>query len=451
MNGDRGKNVICLIAMAVVVLLAILMQQTEAESWVHYVAYALSITAFVSLSFLMRKHLSDRPGSQVLSQLGEQADPLLAWEQELEEQKEAMGLLARQLDQRHARLSQKLIAYHEWSEFPPPVDLEDGLQAAITRGDLPTAESLSELAEKDRQTIELLEQEAKRVFENILQNKYSIEGELQIQLLRNEALGIAEAVARIYQPEAKFPLMETSAEQIMFAASRVCLQTLVVMDELPLNVKQMNIQNLYGYVSKAVKAYGVYKKAKPMLDYASGAVYAGRFALGANPVTTGAMWLLQNVGKKAASNIAGKYFNEHAMGLLSNVIHAIGFEAAQIYGGDFRHRDANWIYGVELVETVNHFQFDRDSLIAALEELGTLKLRSEYDRVFLYRCVAVSKSPDARRYRASAILSQEQKQAIYLRIGEYLKTHYDGFDAERVEAWRTRLQKHLGLKDFRTS
>ena len=133
------------------------------------------------------------------------------------------------------------------------------------------------------------------------------------------------------------------------------------------------------------------------------------------------------------------------------MIHAIGFEAAQIYSGDFRHRDANWIYGVELVETVNHFQFDRDSLIAALEELGTLKLRSEYDRVFLYRCVAVSKSPDARRYRASAILSQEQKQAIYLRIGEYLKTHYDGFDAERVEAWRARLQKHLGLKEFRTS
>ena len=38
MNGDRGKNVICLIAMAVVVLLAILIQQTEAESWVHYLS-----------------------------------------------------------------------------------------------------------------------------------------------------------------------------------------------------------------------------------------------------------------------------------------------------------------------------------------------------------------------------------------------------------------------------
>ena len=106
---------------------------------------------------------------------------------------------------------------------------------------------------------------------------------------------IAKSVARIYQPDAEFPLMETSAEQIMFAASRVCLQTLVVMDELPLNVKQMNIQSLYGYISKAVKAYGVYKKAKPLLDYASGAVYAGRFAWGANPVATGAMWLLQNV------------------------------------------------------------------------------------------------------------------------------------------------------------
>ena len=445
MSGDRMKNVFCFITMLVIFAMAFMIDRSEVTSVIRYATYGVSALGLICLSLLISKPLSTRPGSIVLETLGAQADPLIAWEEQLAQQQEQMEVLARQLEQRHLNLSQKLMAFHEWSEFPVPIDLDEGIQAAIDRGDLPDNDLLAELMEKDRQTIVFLEQEAKRIFESILQNKYTIEGQLQVRMLRNEALAIAKSVARIYQPDAEFPLMETSAEQIMFAASRVCLQTLVVMDELPLNVKQMNIQSLYGYISKAVKAYGVYKKAKPLLDYASGAVYAGRFAWGANPVATGAMWLLQNVGKKAASNIAGKYLNEQAMGLLSNVIHAIGFEAAQIYGGDFRHRDSNWIYGLELVETVNHFQFDRESLIAALEELGALKLRSEYDRAFLYRCVAAGKSPDARRYRAAKILTEEQKQAIYFKIGEYLKTHYDGLDATKIENWRTRLRKHLDL------
>ena len=446
MNGDRTKNIICLMAMIVILIMAVLVDRADVKSINRYLVYGISVVGLIGLSVLISKPLSMQPGSKILEQLGDKADPLLAWEEELASQKEMMEILARQLDQRHANLSQKLIAFHEWSEFPQPIDLDEGIRHAIECGEMPEDQVLIELVEKDRLTIEFLERESKRIFENILQNKYTIEGRLQVRMLRNEALAIAESVARIYQPGAEFPLMGTSAEQIMFAASRVCLQTLVVMDELPLNVKQMNIQSLYGYISKAVKAYGVYKKAKPLLDYASGAVYAGRFAWGANPVATGAMWLLQNVGKKAASNVAGKYLNEQAMGLLSSVIHAIGFEAAQIYGGDFRHRDSNWIYGIELVETVNHFQFDRESLIAALEELGALKLRSEYDRVFLYRCVAVGKSPDTQRYRAAMILTDEQKQAVYLRIGEYLQKHYDGFDADKIDRWRNRLRKTLDLK-----
>ena len=446
MNGDRTKNIICLMAMMVILIMAVLVDRADIKSINRYLIYGVSVVGLIGLSVLISKPLSMQPGSKILEQLGDEADPLMAWEDELASQKESMEILARQLDQRHANLSQKLIAFHEWSEFPKPIDLDEGIRQAIESGAIPEDQALVELVEKDRQTIEFLEKESKRIFENILKNKYTIEGRLQVRMLRNEALAIAESVARIYQPEAEFPLMETSAEKIMFAASRVCLQTLVVMDELPLNVKQMNIQSLYGYISKAVKAYGVYKKAKPLLGYASGAVYAGRFAWGANPVATGAMWLLQNVGKKAASNVAGKYLNEQAMGLLSNVIHAVGFEAAQIYGGDFRHRDSNWIYGIELVETVNHFQFDRESLIAALEELGALKLRSEYDRVFLYRCVAVGKSPDTRRYRAAMILTDEQKQAVYLRIGEYLKKHYNGLDADKIDSWRNRLRKTLDLK-----
>ena len=171
MNGDRTKNIICLIAMMAIFIMAMLVDRADVKPMHRYLTYGISIVGLICLSVLIRKPLSMQPGSKILEQLGEQADPLMAWEQELATQKETMEILARQLDQRHANLSQKLIAFHEWSEFPKPIDLDEGIHQAIECGELPDDETLVELVDKDRQTIEFLERESKRIFENILQNK----------------------------------------------------------------------------------------------------------------------------------------------------------------------------------------------------------------------------------------------------------------------------------------
>ena len=176
------------------------------------------------------------------------------------------------------------------------------------------------------------------------------------------------------------------------------------------------------------------------MNYASAAFYASRFASGVNPVASGAMWLLQSIGKKAAKSITSKYFNRHAMALLSNVIHAIGFEAAQIYGGDFRHRDPNWFYGMELVELHHGYPLQGESLSEALNVIGALQLRSEYDRIFLFRQLAAGASCDPTRYKATEVLSDEQREQIASDLTEFAEPHVT---AEGFTQWQADIAERL--------
>ena len=107
-----------------------------------------------------------------------------------------------------------------------------------------------------------------------------------------------------------------------------------------------------------------------------------------------------NLGTRGAQALARHVIDRQALALLSSLVRVIGYEVAGIYGGSFRHRDANWIYAAELTELVSEFPLSRDSLAHALREIGALELRSEYDRVFLYRCLANRKSAEPERYSA---------------------------------------------------
>src|SRR5262249_889562 len=119
---------------------------------------------------------------------------------------------------------------------------------------------------------------------------------------------------------------------------------------------------------------------------------------------------------------------------------------AGIYGGDFRHRDANWIYAAELTELVCQFPLSRDSLSHALREIGTLDLRSEYDRIFLYRCVASGKSARPGRFAAVSILSTDERRAVATRLERFLDAFIHGKSADRVGHWKTAAEERLGLK-----
>src|SRR5437763_724880 len=84
---------------------------------------------------------------------------------------EELGQEATRLGKREQALADRLVTYHEWMEFPQPLNLAH-----------PPAddEELMELARKDRRMLDLLKEETKTLYDNILQNKYAPEGRLSL-------------------------------------------------------------------------------------------------------------------------------------------------------------------------------------------------------------------------------------------------------------------------------
>jgi hypothetical protein len=344
---------------------------------------------------------------------------------------------AGRLNKREQALADRLVTYHEWMEFPQPIDL-----AGPPHDDT----KLADLARKDRQMIELLKAETKTLYDNILQNKYAPAGAVLLPAIRDDVVLLVRKVARIYQPTVEQPLLEASLTRIFRATSRASLQMLVVLDELPVDVKHASLNTLYGYVRRAVGTWRMYKSAEPYWPYLNTAYYLGRFALGANPLTLGAWWFVGNLGSRGAQAIAQHVINRQALALLSGLVRIIGYEVAGIYGGDFRRRDANWIYAAELTELINEFALSRDSLAHALREIGALELRSEYDRIYLYRCLANRKSAEPQRYAATAVLTMEERRAVATRLERFLEAFVHGKSAERVNHWKDGAERRLGIK-----
>lgn len=352
-----------------------------------------------------------------------------------------LGDQATRLDQREQTLAARLTAYHEWLEFPAPVDLGQRLNEPLA-----SDSELAALVRQDRRLNELLAQETRILFDHILNNRYAGEGQVKIELVRDDLHTLITKVARIYQPSVEHPLLETSLERVLRAGGRACLQFLVVLDELPISVKEYNLNSLYRYIRRAVKAYGAYKTAEPYWGYANTAYYLGRLALGVNPLAIGAWWFLGTLGREGARVVTNKLVNRQGMALLQNLVRVIGYEVASMYGGDFRHRDANWIYAAELTELLTEFPHSRDSIRHAMKDLAAVQLRSEYDRVFLTRLVANGASAQPERYRAAAFLTVEERRAVALRLERFLESFIHGKSPDRVEKWQREVESRLDVK-----
>lgn len=352
-----------------------------------------------------------------------------------------LGEQATRLDQREQSLAARLTAYHEWLEFPAPIDLGVKLNEPLA-----SDSELAVLVQQDRRLNELLAAQTKVLFDNILANRYAAEGQVKIEVLRDDLQALITKVARIYQPDVNRPLLETSLERVLRAGGRACLQFLVALDELPISVKEYNLNSLYKYIRRAVKAYGVYKQAEPYWGYANTAYYLGRLALGVNPLTIGAWWFLGTLGREGARVVTNNLVNRQGMALLQNLVRVIGYEVASMYGGDFRHRDANWIYAAELTELLTEFPHSRESVRHALKDLAALQLRSEYDRVFLTRLVANGASARPERYRAAALLAVDERRAIAQRLERFLESFIHGKSADRVAKWQAEVESRLDVK-----
>lgn len=353
------------------------------------------------------------------------------FEQFVQQRSVELDQVAERLSSRQRDFAQKAILWQEFVEYPS--------------GDEPLANDCVGLAENDRQVNAILEAEAARIYEAIRTDHYRSEGRIDFTLIRADVYQLMQQVARVYSPDSQNPLLETSFEQLARAASRICLQTLVLLEQLPIDVKTYNIQQMHSYLRKAIQGYGAYQSAAPWIKNLSRAAYAGRMAAGTNPVTLGAWWLATEVARRGANHVVEKVVDKQAVAVLHDVIAVVGVEVASIYGPGFRHRDPAWVLGTELAELVASFPLSHDSLQAALREITFLPLRSEYDRVYLYRCVADQKSATG-LISDSAMLSRPQREQIAQKLEDFRRNYLADLNATECQSWVSGVEGRLDLK-----
>ncbi|MGE0084195.1 MAG: hypothetical protein AB7S75_07205 [Desulfococcaceae bacterium] len=339
------------------------------------------------------------------------------------------------IQKKEAAISQKLMIFHEWMEFPSGIE-DRSEDSEIHKGDF---------TKQDQAVLELLKERTDRLFEKIKNNKYQDAGNFKRELLMNDVSDLIISVARIYHPESQNPLLETSVEQLLRSANRIALQVLVLLEQLPLDIKTYNLKKIYETVQAGVKAYGVYKSIDPYWTYFRPVYYLGRFALGSNPVTLGVTWALGELAKGGSKKISSWLANRYALKLLYEVVFIIGNEAAAIFGGNFRHREVNWIYGAELTELIRGFPLSAEALGTGLNEIGQLRLRNEYDRIFFYRCLAARKSASPDSFPARNFLSAGDCQIIARRL-ERFSEKFVRAKADELEKWKKKAEERLGCR-----
>ena len=338
------------------------------------------------------------------------------------------------LQERERDLASRFARFHEFLEYP----VED-VHAEKTSGEL------QKLTEQDRSVRKLLEAEAERVYEKIRRNGYTVNSKVDLDTIRNEAFNLIQQVAKIYNPTSQNPLLETSFDQLARAASRICLHVLVLLEQLPVSVQHYNANRLYGYMQKAIASYGVYQKASPWLSYLSRGLYAGRLVSATNPAALGAWWLATELGKRGAQKVIENVIDRQAIATLHDLVTVIGVEVAGIYGTGFRQRDTGWILGAELVELVHSFPMSGESLRNGLRHVTALPLRSEYDRVYLYRCLADHRSAGL-QLADPAMLPREEREIIAKHLEAFFTSHIHGATDANLKKWRDGFEQRFDLR-----
>lgn len=336
------------------------------------------------------------------------------------------------VERRERELADRLAGYHQWFEFPPPLDLAE------------VQPSSREMLERDRRLDQLLEEKTQDLYEKIRKNEYSPEGTFQITLVRDDVYAFVGEIATLYGDDPKHPLDGVSSERVLRAAGRCCLKFLVELEKLPLDIRSYDIVDVYTYVRQAVNVYGLYRSARRYMPWLRGAYYGTWVAMGANPLALGAWWFVSSLGTKGASTVATSVANRWALSFLHDIVRVIGYEVASIYDQNLRYRDPNWCFAAELTELVQSFPNSEVSFRRALSLIGVLQLRNEYDRIFFFRCIVEGKRAGLKRVQA-ADLSAEQRREIAERLEGFLKTHIPEPNPKTVERWQAGVEERLDV------
>ncbi|RLA24793.1 MAG: hypothetical protein DRQ62_04385 [Gammaproteobacteria bacterium] len=393
------------------------------EQW-EWVIYACTFVVFVSSVFII-----------FFAQKSSESLKLDCREREIDEAEEELQQARKEyqakfelLAQRENEVKQKLLQYQQYIEFPDEQQWHNQENNDIF----------------DAEIAQLLHDKAKVVFDNIASKKYIENNSFKHELLLEEFVDLIESVARIHHPDSQNPILETSVENLLRSLNRLSMQLLVYIDSSPINIKEYNLRTTYSYIQQSVTVYGYYKKAEPFLSFAAPVL---RIGMAANPV----IGIAQTVAIEAGKQVAKKGSEKYALNLLHDVIEIIGEQATTIFGDEsFRYRCKHWIYAVELTEIICYFApVQQGTLAKALKIVTALSMRSEYDRIFIYHCMAQGKSAGPDRFKHD-FFSQEDKQEIVNKLSDFVENTVFKDENEQAEkrliAWREKIESRFGIE-----
>lgn len=309
----------------------------------------------------------------------------------------------------------------------------------------PSAEELGALVETDRKLIALIEAESQRAFDRVLNNRYAAEEGVNFPLIFSDLRSFIEQVARLYIPGTKHPLFDTEIELVAKSLSSTALHMLVVVDGLPINLKSYNAARMYRLLRRGASYYGTYKAYRPYFEHGLNVLQAARLAMGMNPIAVGAAWAAGKLTTYGAKAIGERVLQRKALQLLSDFVRVIGFEAAMMYGGDFRHRDANWILGAALVNLEVSRGADLHGRDAALVKLCNLALRHEFDRIRLVNHLARHKVIDIERFRPRIVMTPAESGSAAAVLSAHCKDSGADLTDGAVATWREAAESVLGV------
>lgn len=348
---------------------------------------------------------------------------------------EAIRMEAKRLDSRRAEIGKVLMAYGEWMEFPDFEELHKVEWATPER------------SAQDAEVVSLLEGEADHVLRRISEGKYWEQGQLQARVLLNDLGDFVEGIARIYNPQSEQPLLETNMEELLKAANRVSLQVILLLEEVPLlEVKDWNLRQVADKVRTASKVVRKYEDLQPILNPVRYLWQGSKFLLASNPLLAAGWIAGSNLVREGAKKIGKRSLDGYLLSVVRQILGIIAWETASIYDRTNRFRDQEWVYGVELVHLVSEFPLDRESLRAAFSELGALALRSSYDRIFLYRCVAQHVSSKPERFIQADLMTKERRGEIANALNGFCRKHLDGGKGKKADKWRRDLGRRLAVE-----
>ncbi len=353
----------------------------------------------------------------------------------IEVAREAIHGEAARLDRKRLELEKRVLAYGEWMEFPDFEELREADWTAIAR------------SEQDEAVARLLASESDALLARFSDGTYFEDGKFQTKFLLVDIYGFVEKVARVYQPGADRPLLETNLEAMLKAINRASLQVILLLEELPLvEVKELNIRKVSEGVRKANKVYRKYEELQPFLEPVRYLWQGSKFLMTANPLLAAGWIAGTELIWKGGKHFGKKALDAYLLSLVRQSLGIIAWETASIYDRSHRYRNPDWVFAVELTHLVSQFELTRDTLRSSLQEIGKIPLKSSYDRIFLYRCVAQHVSPKPERFAQSDLLDEPVREQIRQRLEDFYSQHLAGSRDKEVAKWRKAMMTRLGLE-----